>query len=76
MPFRPMKCRDAKKTLKNLGFKPEANKGGSHTKWRATIRGKLRKVTLDCHNGEVRPIDVKSMIGQAGVTKKQWYDAL
>lgn len=71
-----MKCRDVRRKLKNLGFEEESNKsGGSHEKWRATIGGVLRKVTVDCHNGEVRALDVKSIIGQAGVTKRQWNNA-
>lgn len=74
-PFRPMKCRDVRRKLKNLGFKKEKNTGGSHEKWRATIGGKLRKVTVDCHKGEVRAMDVDSIIRQAGVSKKDWQNA-
>lgn len=75
-PFRPVKCREVKKKLKKLGFTQEKNNsGGSHTKWRGTVGGKLRKVTVDCHNDEVRALDVKSIIGQAGVTKRQWENA-
>lgn len=69
-----MKCRDAEAALRNLGFEFEKQEG-SHQKWRLLRDGRLRKVTLDCHKGEVRESDVRSMIGQAGVTKREWYEA-
>lgn len=75
MAFRPIKCREVRRKLKNLGFKKEKATGGSHEKWRAMINGVLKKVTVDCHNGEVRALDVNSIIGQAGVTKRAWRDA-
>lgn len=71
-PYRPLKCREVRRKLKKLGFTKEKDKGGSHEKWRAMRGGKLRKVTVDCHGGEVRAMDVASIIKQAGVSKKDW----
>ena len=70
-----MKERDAVRALRNLGFTQDAASGTSHRQWRAHRNGKLYKVTLDAHNGEVKENDVRSMIKQAGVNKKQWYHA-
>ncbi len=53
-----------RRKLRKLGFEQEKPTGGSHEKWRAAINRKLRKVTLDCHKGEVRALDVKSIIGR------------
>jgi predicted RNA binding protein YcfA (HicA-like mRNA interferase family) len=70
-----MKCRDAERALRVLGFIEAASSGGSHSQWRMMRDGHLRKVTLDCHRSEVKADDVRSMIKQAGVTKEQWYTA-
>lgn len=70
-----MKCREAERALRNLGFEEEPSTGGSHRKFRKLDNGTLYKVTLDCHRGEVKAKDVRSMIKQAGVTKQAWYQA-
>ncbi len=70
-----MKERDAIRALKNLCFQPDAQGGTSHRHWRRIRDGRLYKVTLDAHNGEVCKNDIRSMIKQAGVSKKQWYQA-
>lgn len=36
----------------------------------------MRKVTLDCHHGEVKARDVSSIISQAGVPKSEFYKHL
>ena len=74
-PFRPMKIRDVERKLKKLGFEKESATGGSHRKWRAMRKGKLYKVTVAPHKGEVRAMDIDSIIRQAGVTKRQWENA-
>jgi hypothetical protein len=60
-----------------LGFEPCAQRsGGSHEQWEC-IRGERKfKVTLDCHHGEVRALDVRSIIAQAGVTAKAFWRAV
>jgi predicted RNA binding protein YcfA (HicA-like mRNA interferase family) len=70
-----MKEREAVRALKNLGFSPDDPSGTSHRHWRLIRDGKLFKVTLDAHNGEVKANDIRSMIKQAGVSKKKWYQA-
>ena len=74
--FKPLPCRDAERALKNLGFIEDAKKSSSHRQWRRYVKGKLFKVTLDCHRGEVSALNIKSMIKQAGVTAKQFYTAI
>ncbi len=70
-----MKEREAVRALKNLGFSPDDPNGTSHKHWRKIRDGKLFKVTLDVHKGEVKANDIRSMIKQAGVSKKEWYQA-
>lgn len=50
--------------------------GGSHEKWEGFYDGLKRKVTLDCHRGEVRELDVKSIIGQIGCKSKEFWRAV
>ena len=66
--FRPLPCRDVQRALLALGFR-EVRQDGSHRRWEAMRDGRMFKVTLDCHRGEVRALDVRSIIGQAGITK-------
>lgn len=54
-----MKERDAERALKNLGFVPESSSGGSHRQWRMIRNGRLYKVTLAPHHGEVKTNDVR-----------------
>ena len=70
-----MKYRNAVRALQTLGFKKEPQHGTSHEKWICVRDGKRWIVTLAGHNGEVSAKNVKSMIAQAGVTKKQWHAA-
>lgn len=75
--FKPLKCREAKRALKNLGFEKENRKTrGSHEQYKKIDEnGKMRKVTLDCHKGEVSAKNVKSMAKQAGVSVREFYRA-
>ncbi|CUS33510.1 YcfA family protein (fragment) [Candidatus Nitrospira nitrificans] len=34
----------------------------------------MYKVTVDCHRGEVKAQDIKSIIGQAGISKEQFWN--
>lgn len=67
-----MKEADAERALRTLGFILEYARG-SHQQWRQVRNGKLYKVTLAPHRGQVHADDVRSMIKQAGVTREQWY---
>lgn len=73
--FKPISYRLAERALKNLGFIEDKGKGTSHRQWRKIIDGHLYKVTLDCHKGEVSALNVRSIIKQAGVTAKEFYEA-
>jgi predicted RNA binding protein YcfA (HicA-like mRNA interferase family) len=70
--FKPMKCADVRRALKTLGFTMEPQGGTNHEKWRCERDGRLWKVTVSCHRGEVKPLDIKSIITQAGVSKSDW----
>jgi predicted RNA binding protein YcfA (HicA-like mRNA interferase family) len=72
--FVPMPCKEAKRALGNLGFTHYKTKG-SHEHWKKVVGGCMFKVTLDCHHGEVKAKDVRSMVGQAGVTRKEFLSA-
>jgi predicted RNA binding protein YcfA (HicA-like mRNA interferase family) len=74
--FKPLPCKQAERALKNLGFTEGRAKGTSHRQWRKiTKEGRLLKVTLDCHKGEVKAVNVRSMIKQANVTEEMFYRA-
>ena len=71
-----MKCRDVERALRALGFtKDKKGKGTSHSQWRKSSDRRLFKVTVDCHGGEVKAKDVKSIISQAGISKAAFYQA-
>lgn len=74
MPFKPLPCRIVRKILAELGFVEQPCRSGtSHEQWEKIVDGHLYKVTLDCHHGEVKAQDIKSIIGQAGITKRQFW---
>lgn len=72
----PLPCRDVRRALKNLGFAEEPGRGSSHSQWSKTTVDRKWKVTLDCHNGEVKAKDVKSIISQAGVSRSEFLKAM
>jgi predicted RNA binding protein YcfA (HicA-like mRNA interferase family) len=73
--FPPLQCRDVKRILKNLGFSFVVQRG-SHEKWQKTVNGKLFSVTVDCPHAPFSQTLITSMASQAGVSKKQFYEAL
>ena len=77
MPHRPLPCRKVEDALKYLGFekKPQTS-GTNHEKWERIHNDVKAVVTVSCHRGEVRAIDVKSIIGQARVTSKEFWAAI
>jgi hypothetical protein len=77
MPFKPLPCKRVKCALGILGFKEQPNTSGtSHEKWVAIRDGHKYVATLDCHHGEVRALDIKSIIDQTGVGKKRFWRAI
>lgn len=76
MPFRPVDCRTVRRVLQSFGFEQLPMAGTSHEKWVAVRGGHKRVVTVDCHRGEVRALDVKSIIGQAGLSSREFWAAV
>jgi len=76
-PFRPLDCRTVERVIRSFGFEEATTGGGtSHRQFEGTYGGRFRKVTLDCHRGEVKALDVKSIIGQLGVSSKDFWKAV
>lgn len=71
---RPLKAAEVRKILKKLGFLPRPIKGTGHEHWVST--NPFRKVTLSAHNEPFDDFIVGSMARQAGVSVRQFYDAL
>jgi predicted RNA binding protein YcfA (HicA-like mRNA interferase family) len=76
--YPPLTCEQVKNILKNLGFEKRATQGGgtSHEQWIKDSDGRRYKVTVDCPKAPFSHILISSMARQAGVTKKQFYQAL
>lgn len=74
--FRPLPCKDVEHALRNLGFTKDKKKSTSHEHWRITRNDKLYKVTVDCHKGEVDARNVRSIIKQAGISKKDFFNSI
>jgi predicted RNA binding protein YcfA (HicA-like mRNA interferase family) len=73
---RPLECKEVKKILKNLGFKPRPQKGTSHRHWTKNCPKKgFLKVTVDCPKAPFSQDLISSMANQAGVSKKEFYKA-
>ncbi|WP_083908646.1 type II toxin-antitoxin system HicA family toxin [Thioalkalivibrio thiocyanodenitrificans] len=72
----PLTCKDVKRILKHLGFKPRPRKGTSHEQWVKEENNRLFKVTVDCPKSPFSQDLITSMAAQAGVTKKQFYAVL
>jgi predicted RNA binding protein YcfA (HicA-like mRNA interferase family) len=69
----PLTCKEVKRILKNLGFKPRPKKGTSHEQWVREDPPPFRKVTVDCPKSPFSKILISSMAKQAGVSKKEFY---
>lgn len=72
---RPLTCTEVKKILKNLGFSRRTQRG-SHEQWVKTENGRLYKVTVDCPKQPFSQNLIKYMSAQAGVSKREFYNAL
>ncbi|OAI28477.1 MULTISPECIES: type II toxin-antitoxin system HicA family toxin [Methylomonas] len=72
----PLSCAQVKSILKKLGFEPQPQKGTSHEHWKKRENGQLFKVTVDCPKQPFSHDLIRYMARQAGVTVKQFYDAL
>ena len=72
----PLTCKEIKKILSHLGFKPRPRKSTSHEQWVKEEKNRIYKVTVDCPKAPFSQILIKSMAGQAGMTKKDFYRIL
>ena len=72
----PLTCKQVKNILRNLGFKEGDQEGTSHVHWRKVVDGRLYKVTVDCPKSPFTHDLIVSMARQAGVSRKQFYQAL
>lgn len=74
--YHPLTCKEVKTILKNLGFVPKARTGTSHEKWVKTENQKRFVVTVDCPKSPFSNDLIRWMALQAGVSKKDFYNAL
>lgn len=76
--FRPLKYREVKTILKNLGFIQESGTGSSHQTWTLRRNNKSFAVTVAFHgtNSEFRPGTLNSIIRQSGYSREEFYLAL
>ncbi len=72
---RPLRAEDVRKILKALGFAPRPQKSTGHEHW-VRDGNPFRKVTLSAHNEPFDDFIVSSMARQAGVSVRQFYEAL
>jgi predicted RNA binding protein YcfA (HicA-like mRNA interferase family) len=72
---RPLKAAEVRKILKALGFEPKPQKSTGHEHWIKNGQP-FRKVTLSAHNEPFDDFIVSSMARQAGVSVKEFYQAL
>lgn len=70
---KPLTTKEVKRILKNLGF-VYRNTEGSHEQW--IKETPFRKVTVDPPKAPFSHILIGFMASQAGVTVKQFYEAL
>lgn len=72
--FPPLTCNDVKRTLKHLGFE-FLRQVGSHERWVRLRPSPARQVTVDCPKAPFSQMLVGSMATQAGMTKREFYEA-
>lgn len=72
---RPLRAAEVRKILKVLGFTPRPQKGTGHEHW-VKDGSPFRKVTLSAHNEPFDDFIVGSMARQAGVSVREFYEAL
>ena len=74
--YHPLTCDEVKRILRNLGFEPRPRKATSHEQWVKQEAGRFYKVTVDCPKAPFSQDLVRWMAKQAGVSKKEFYNAL
>jgi len=67
-------CRQVKKALVGLGFKPKKSNRGSHDKFQhPNFRGQRRVVTVDCPKAPFDNFLIGTMAAQAGMRKREFW---
>lgn len=72
---RPLTAREVRQILLRLGFSHRETKGG-HEQWVRESPPPFRKVTLSAHNEPFTDTIVRYMALQAGVSTREFYEAL
>lgn len=72
---RPLTAREVRRILKRLGFRHRNTEGG-HEQWVKDDSPHFRKVTLSAHTEPFANRLVEYMARQAGVSVRQFYEAL
>lgn len=72
---RPLTAREVRQILRRLGFEHRNTEGG-HEQWVRRDPMPFRKVTLDAHLQPFADTLVRYMAMQAGVTVREFYEAL
>ena len=72
---RPLKAAEVRKILKTLGFEARPQKSTGHEHW-GKQGDEFRKVTLSAHNEPFDGFIVNSLARQAGVSVREFYEAL
>lgn len=72
---RPLTAREVRRILQRLGFHHRNTEGG-HEQWVKDDPQRFRKVTLSAHTEPFANRMVDYMANQAGVSVRQFYEAL
>jgi predicted RNA binding protein YcfA (HicA-like mRNA interferase family) len=72
---RPLTAREVKRIAKNLGFEYRNTEGG-HEQWVRHAPPPFRKITIACHLEPFADTLVSYMARQAGVSVRDFYNAL
>ena len=74
---RPVEAKEFISVLKKLGFTQKKARSTAHEQWEHTMfHGQRRVVTVDAHIAPFTRSLLRSMIGQAGLTKKEFFRCL
>lgn len=72
---KPLTAREVRQIAKNLGFRHRETQGG-HEQWVRDEPAPFRKMTIAAHLQPFADTLVKYMAMQAGVSVREFYDAL
>lgn len=70
--YHPLTPDEVLKILKKRGFIHKST-AGSHSQYEGTIKGQIKKVTVDLAEKEFNDFLIKSMIRQSGLSREEFY---